>query len=351
MQEQDKKLGLNEYSFEIPIWPRVYGQLAGLGVIRSVPEDFRVSEFLSFEPSGSGEHAFLNIEKKDQNTEYVARLLARFAGVRPRDIGYAGLKDRHAVTTQWFSVWLPGKADPDWSQFDSGTVKVLRAVRHARKLQRGVLAGNRFELVIRNWSGDQDQTNEKLEAIQAGSIANYFGPQRFGHDGRNVNRALEMFQGRKTGREQRSLYLSAARSFLFNHILACRVVQHNWDQAVPGDVFTFDSSNSRFHSERPEPDIVGRVKAKEIHPTGALWGRGDAEVSAAALTIEQSVISNFPELADGLIQEGVALDRRALRVTVKDLEWRFDNRSVLKLSFSLPSGSYATALLREIIPI
>jgi tRNA pseudouridine13 synthase len=335
----------------LPVWPSIYGQPSGQGTLRTTDEDFRVTEYLSFNPSRSGEHVFLNIEKKGENTEYIARRLARFAGVRQRDIGYAGLKDRHAVATQWFSVWLPGKPDPDWAGFESDSVKILQAVRHARKLQRGALIGNRFKLVIREWRGDKAETNERLEAIKVDGIANYFGPQRFGHEGRNVGQALAMFQGTKAGRDQRSLYLSAARSFLFNHILARRIERKNWNRAIAGDVFVFDQSHSRFHSDQLDPEIAARVEAKAIHPTGALWGRGDVPVSAEALKIEQSVIEEYAEIAEGLVQAGADLDRRPLRVNVKELEWEFIGQSILELSFMLPAGSYATALVREIIEL
>jgi tRNA pseudouridine13 synthase len=338
-------------STAIPIWPYVYGQPPGRGVIRATAEDFRVGECLSFEPSGSGEHIFLNIEKTGENTEYVARQLARFAGIRQRDIGYAGLKDRHAVTRQWFSVWLPGKPDPDWTGFESDSVKVLRSVRHARKLQRGALTGNRFKLTIREWQGDKRETHDRLKAIKAGGIANYFGPQRFGHEGRNVAQALAMFRGMKAGREQRSLYLSAARSYLFNQVLANRVDRKNWNRAIAGDVFFFDRSHSRFHSEKAEPDIIARTDAGELHPSGVLWGRGDALVSAEASAIEQSVIEEYGEIAEGLIRSGAALDRRPLRVNVSELEWEFIGETVLELTFMLPAGSYATALLREMIEL
>ena len=336
---------------EIPVWPYVYGQPSGVGKIRSVPEDFIVKENLAFEPSGSGEHAFLQIEKTGENTDYVARQLARFANVRQRDVSFAGLKDRHAVTTQWFSVWLPGKADPDWTQFESGSMKVLHSVRHARKLKRGVLSGNSFKLVIRDWQGDKDKTILQLDAMKANGIANYYGAQRFGNEGQNVNKALAMFQGAKVGREQRSLYLSAVRSFLFNQILACRVTRLNWIQPVAGDTYMFDLSHSCFKSELPDAEIIRRLEAKEIHPTGVLWGRGEADVSADALSIEQGIIDAYPELAQGLMKFEVDKDRRALRVTVQDLNWQFVDDNTLALGFTLPAGSYATSVLREIIEL
>ena len=338
-------------TIEIPVWPYAYGGPGGRGVIRTLPEDFIVKERLSFEPSGIGEHAFLLIEKTGENTEYVARQLARFAGVRQRDVSYTGLKDRHAVTTQWFSVWLPGKQDPDWSEFESDTVKVLQAVRHARKLKRGVLAGNGFELLIRDWQGDKARLVEQLTEIKTGGIPNYFGEQRFGHRGQNVNKALAMFEGARVKREQRSIYLSAARSYLFNQVLAHRVAARNWNQPITGDAFAFDGSHGYFKSGEIDEAIVTRVASLGIHPTGVLWGAGEADVAADALSIESDVIGNFKTLAQGLVDSGLELDRRALRAKVEDLAWYFPTDTELKLSFTLPAGSYATALLREIIEI
>jgi len=338
-------------TIEIPVWPYVYGSPSGLGKIRSIPEDFIVKENLAFEPSGSGEHVFLQIEKTGENTDYVARQLARFANVRQRDVSFAGLKDRNAVTTQWFSVWLPGKADPDWTQFETDSMKVLQSVRHTRKLKRGVLSGNSFKLIIRAWQGDQDKTIRQLEAIKANGIANYYGAQRFGNEGQNVNKALAMFQGAKAGREQRSLYLSAARSYLFNQILAYRVTRKMWNQPVAGDTYMFDLSHSCFKSQLPDAEIIRRLDAKEIHPTGALWGRGDAAVSADTLSIEQGIIDVYPELAQGLTACEVDKDRRALRVNVQDLGWQFVDDATLTIGFTLPAGSYATSVLREIIEL
>ena len=336
-------------TIEIPHWPFVYGSPSGAGTLRSIPEDFKVYENLSFEPSGDGEHAFLQIQKTGENTEYAARQLARVANVRQRDIGYAGLKDRHAFTSQWFSVWLPGKSDPDWSGLESQAIKVLQTVRHARKLKRGVLSGNTFEITLRDWYGDQAKTIEQLSAIKANGIANYYGEQRFGNHGQNVNKALAMFRGEKVKREQRSLYLSAARSYLFNQILGARVTAGIWNKALPGDTFLFDRSESCFKSQEPDAEILSRIEAKAIHPSGVLWGKGAVDVSADALLIEQKIIENHAELAQGLVSFGIEKSRRALRVTVENLDWQFSNESTLQLSFTLPAGSYATAVVRELV--
>ena len=227
-------------------WPYGYGVPSGDGQIKCQPDDFFVEEKLSFQPDGTGEHAFLLIEKVGENTEYVARLLARFAGVRQRDVGFAGLKDRHARTRQWFSVWLPGRDDPDWQMLSSESLNVLQVTRHARKLKRGVLAGNAFRIVIRDWKGDAARVDQQLHAIARHGFPNYFGEQRFGHQGRNLERALAMFAGAGVKREQRAIYLSAARAFLFNLILAERVRSQTWYQALNGDVFKFEGGNSRF---------------------------------------------------------------------------------------------------------
>lgn len=338
-------------NIEIPILPYVYGSPSGVGKIRTVPEDFVVHENLAFKPSGEGEHVFLQIQKTGENTDYVARQLAKFANVRQRDIGYAGLKDRHAVTTQWFSVWLPGKSEPDWTTFATDNVKVLHTVRHARKLKRGVLSGNRFEITIRDWQGDHAKTIGQLGLIKANGIANYYGEQRFGNQGQNVNKALAMFRGDKVKREQRSLYLSAARSYLFNQILSERVATGSWNQALAGDTYMFDGSKSSFRSQLPDAEILRRLEAKTIHPSSVLWGKGEIDVSADAHAIEQKIIDAYDDLAQGLVSSGLEKARRALRVNVEDLDWQFSNQVILRLSFTLPAGSYATSVLREIIGV
>lgn len=336
-------------SIEIPQWPHAYGGPSGTGKIRTEPEDFIVNEVLSFEPSGEGEHVFLLIEKKGENTEFVARQLARFAGVRQRDIGYAGLKDRHAVTTQWFSVWLPGKEAPQWSDFESETITVHRSIRHARKLKRGILSGNRFELLIRDWQGDEKRLEDQLSRIKTCGVPNYFGEQRFGNLGQNVNKALSLFEGAKVKREQRGIYLSAARSFLFNHILAERIRLDNWNQPIDGDVFIVEGSRGFFKVDQIDPTISKRIDACEIHPSAVLCGQGASEATGEAWAIESAVIERFDFMVRGLFDCGLESARRALRMSLTDLEWRFISRGRLQLKFTLPAGSYATALLREII--
>ena len=333
----------------MPLWPFALGGPSGTGIIRSCPEDFVVEELLGFQPSQNGEHVFLYIQKTGENTDYIARQLAKFAGVRAHDVGYAGLKDRHGITSQWFSVWLPGKAEPDWNGFTTGSIRVLRSTRHARKLKRGALAGNRFLLVVRELQANQATISEQLHLINRHGLPNYYGEQRFGHQGQNIAKALALFGGAKVRREQRSIYLSAARSYLFNQILSLRVRDNSWNQAITGDMYQLEGSKSCFKSMQPDEEIKRRLEAMDIHPCGALWGKGEPEVTAQALEIQEKVMAEHKELAAGLIASGLKLDRRTLRVTVKELAWDFSGPDRLNLSFTLPAGSYATALLREIV--
>jgi tRNA pseudouridine13 synthase len=335
-------------SIELPEWPYAFGGPSASGNIKTQVDDFIVEEMLSFTPEGSGEHAFLYIEKCGENTEYIARLLARHAGVRQRDVSFAGLKDRHGRTRQWFSVWLPGKQDPDWQVLHSENLQFLKIVRHARKLKRGVLAGNQFRLIIRDWQSDNTRCTEQLQTIKQHGFPNYFAEQRFGHHGQNLTKALAMFQGASVKREQRSLYLSAARSFLFNLILAERVTAQTWRQAIAGDVFKLNKTNSLFRTDSTDMGLAARLTSGDIHPTGVLWGKGDSGVTSVCLALEEPIIAAYPLLTEGLLKAGLEIDRRALRVIPENLAWEFHDNS-LHLEFHLPAGSYATALLREIV--
>lgn len=335
--------------FFIPEWPYAYGGPQGTGNIKTIPDDFVVEEILPFTPDGAGEHVFLQIEKCGENTEYIARLLARFAGVKQRDVSFAGLKDRHARTTQWFSIWLPGKEDPDWSQIQTENITILQITRHARKLKRGVIAANQFKIRIRNWQGDPVKAENQLKLMRQQGFPNYFGAQRFGRHGQNVSKALTLFQGKKVKREQRSIYLSAVRSYLFNLILAKRVSLSNWNQLLAGDVCQLNQTKSIFKVESIEQSLCERMMTGDIHPTAVMWGEGGIETSADAGNIEKAIIDGNQELEKGLLNYGLAAERRVLRVIPEQLNWRFDGNSQWLLNFRLSAGSYATSLLRELV--
>ena len=328
--------------------PYAHGGPSLTGTLRAEPEDFRVDEIAGFEPSGAGEHALLWVEKRGANTEFVARELARHAGVPEMAVGYAGLKDRHAVTTQRYTVHLAGRADPDWSALAHPEFRVLSAVRHARKLPRGALAGNRFRIAVRELEGDAAAAEAALSRVAARGVPNYFGEQRFGREGGNLERARAMFSGLRVRRNERSILLSAARSALFNRVLAVRAERGIWDAPLEGDVFQLDGRGSIFGPEPIGEELERRVAAGEIHPTGPLWGRGELRTSGEVRALELETVEPHADLRAGLEQAGLAQERRALRLPVRGLVWAFGDKS-LQLDFELATGAYATCVLRELV--
>lgn len=321
--------------------------------IRQSPEDFVVEELSSVELDGQGEHVWVWVEKTGCNTDYVAQCLARAAGVSPAVVGYAGLKDRHAVTTQWFSVQLPGRDAPDWNALLEPGIRVLRSARHGRKLKTGFLDGNRFRLVLRNCSGDSAALDARLDTIRQNGVPNYFGPQRFGRDGGNLVRARALFEGRlkERNKTRRGLYLSAARSTLFNQVLARRVEDGSWLTGLPGDLMNLDGSRSHFLADTVDATLAERLRQQDIHPTGPLWGAGALETTGAVAALEQAVADADPGFAQGLIAAGLKQERRALRLRVLELAHRWLSTDVLELTFELPPGAYATTVLADIATV
>lgn len=318
------------------------------GILRSTPEDFFVDEDMGFAPDGAGEHVFVRMEKRGANTDFVAKELARFAGVRADAVSYAGLKDRHAVTRQTFSIHLPGKADPDWSALSHAEFRVIEAVRHSRKLHRGALKGNRFRIVLREIDGDREAAERIVESIRAHGVPNYFGEQRFGRESENIERAKAMFLGRRVQRHERSLLLSAARSHLFNAVLAARVGRGDWNRALEGDVFMLAGTHSIFGPEPVTPELFSRLERGDIAPTGPLWGTGTLRSAGEVAELENAIAAQFPELAAGLLANGLRQERRSLVLRPRELELRWLPDASTELSFYLSSGTYATVLLREI---
>jgi len=335
--------------------PFAHGGPALSGVLRASPEDFVVEEQLGYAASGEGEHAFLQVRKRGLNTADVARELARFAGVRQVNVGFAGLKDRHALTTQYFSVHLPGKPDPDWQALNSEQLQIVSAQRHNRKIRRGSLQGNRFELTLRQLQGGREQAEQQLLTIAAEGVPNYFGAQRFGREASNLQRAAALFagQGRRPKPEQLRMIVSAARSYLFNRVLAARVSDGSWNRALPGDVMLLAGSNRQFAVEQLDAEIERRLAEHDIHPSGPLPGADSRSLKpqAEALRIEQQALSD--ELAqawiEGLAKRRVDADRRALRMAPGDFSYDWPDRQTLRLSFTLTSGAFATSLVRELL--
>ena len=319
--------------------------------IREQVDYFQVDEKLPFEPDGEGGHVWLQIRKRGMNTDWVAKLLAEFAQVPPVDIGYAGMKDRHAVTMQWFSIKTEGRVEPDWSQFEQEGIEIVQQTRHGKKLKRGVLEGNWFSLRLTDCLGDKALWQHSLEAIQQYGVPNYFAEQRFGHNGNNLARADHWFAtGRAPKkRNQKSIYLSAARSWLFNLVLNERLQQSNWNRHLQGDVMLLSGTKgSVFHVEQEDATIQPRLDTMDIHPTGPMWGRGRAIVSGECLALEQAALSEWQDWQAGLERAGLEQSRRALRLFPQDFEWQFLEGDQLSLRFFLPSGCYATAVMREL---
>ena len=336
--------------------PRAHGEPVLSARIRTVPEDFDVTELDGFAASGSGEHLLLTVEKRGMNTAFVARLLAEWAGVDERAVGYAGLKDRHALTRQRFSVQLPGREAPDIATLerdDPATgqrLRVLDQARHARKLPRGALAGNRFALVLREVEGERGAVDGRLQAIADRGVPNYFGAQRFGHGGGNVAKARRMFAGLRVRRDERALLLSAARSELFNRVLAARVGDGSWDRGLEGEAWMLDGSRSVFGPEPWSDALAARLDAFDIHPSAPLWGRGELRSADEAKARELAALADADGLAlrAGLEAAGLEQERRASRLRPQGLAWEWRGGDALHLAFTLPPGAYATSVLAEL---
>jgi len=309
----------------LPDWGRALGPVLFAGRIRSPPTDFVVTESLNIDFSDDGEHDWLWVEKIGANTVWVAEQLAHHASISPRDIGYAGLKDRHAVTRQWFSVRRPSADGTKWALFEADGVSILELKRHRRKLKRGAHKGNIFRIAIR--SSEIASLSDKIEAriavIRAEGVPNYFGEQRFGRDAGNVQLGRAVIAGRRLPRNKRSIGISAIRSLEFNNELDARVRDATWNRILPGDVANLDGSRSVFTVDEVTPELEQRCTDMDIHPSGLL---------------------------PGIDELGVEPSSRALRLRVQDMKWEIEG-DVLWLEFSLGRGSYATALLRELAQV
>lgn len=330
--------------------PRAHGPTLGSARMRVLTEDFFVDEILGFEPTGQGEHLFVHIRKRERTTDQVAGQLARAAGVSRSAVSYAGMKDKWALTQQWFSVHLPGQSlELPLGELETG-VDVLSTARHDKKLRRGALRGNHFRLRLRETSAPVSSVSERLVRIARYGVPNYFGEQRFGRDGDNVEQARAMLAGqfRPRGRSLRGILLSAARSHLFNLVLAERLRQENWSCAIDGDLMMLDGRNSLFPVAGVDELIRNRTSALEIHPSGPLSGRGGTQPEGLAAALEQQVLSAETGLVEGLAAAGLDSARRALRLRVVDLAWHFPAADEVELEFSLPAGAYATSVVREL---
>lgn len=305
-------------------WPRAFRGACVPGSLRKLVEDFRVTERRFEELTGEGEHLYLRIEKRNLTTTFVQRCLAEHFSVPAMDVSYAGLKDKRAIATQWFSVRMPGVVEKPAPCSDG--FRVLECQRHATKLRPGNLAGNEFELVVRGIGGGCLQT--ALAHLRDSGFPNYFGPQRFGNDGANITNARAWVDEKRPriARLKRSMYISAMRSALFNDVLAERVRDATWNRTIEGDCML------------------------EGVATGPLWGRGRLPTSAAAHDLEMRVTGGRPEIRDALEWVGLSQARRPLVERVRDLEADVEGGD-LTLRFWLPPGTYANVALGSVFDL
>jgi len=317
---------------------------------KTEPADFEVSEELSFLPEGKGEHLYLYIEKSGLSTQEVQQKLVRFFKRPSVDVSFSGMKDRQALTQQWFSVRLADTETKDIEALNSPQLRVLESHMNSRKLKRGSHRCNHFRLVLRNLSRHPDELEERLQLIQEHGVPNYFGEQRFGWQGANISTALKYFAGDLQVKNpyKRGLYLSAARASLFNQVLSKRVEQNNWQHYLDGELMQLNASAACFVADPADPLLQQRLEQWDIHPTGPLWGMGDLQSSGQCAELETAVAKANPELKQGLEQAGLAMQRRALRSPVMNLKTHKLNDHELELSFTLNRGAYATVLLREL---
>lgn len=329
----------------------LHGKPQGFGLLKASPEDFVVVEDLGFEPDGEGEHILVRILKNGCNTRFVADALAKFLKIHAREVSFAGQKDKHAVTEQWLCARVPGKEMPDLSAFQLEGCKVLEYARHKRKLRLGALKGNAFTLVLREVS-HRDEVESRLHAISTGGVPNYFGAQRFGIGGSNLQGALRWAQSDTPVRDRnkRSFWLSAARSALFNQIVSQRLKKTDFNQVVDGDALQLAGRGSWFVATQEElVELQRRVDEKELMVTASLPGSGEWGTQRDALAFEQSAIAEETALQSLLLREKVEASRRAMLLYPQQLSWNWWDDVTVELRFWLPAGSFATSVVRELI--
>ncbi|MFC4700535.1 tRNA pseudouridine(13) synthase TruD [Glaciecola siphonariae] len=344
-------------------WVRLHGEPLATGRIKVCIDDFIVQERLGFALTGEGEHHLLWVEKRNTNTAFVAEQLAKFSGIALRDISYAGRKDKFARTLQYFSVYQGNNEAPEWDAFEHPDINILNVTRHNKKLRTGALAGNTFTIKVRELSNsiDPNTLDERMQAISASGVPNYYGQQRFGemhtkdktiYNG-NLHLGMRMAQGEAIkNRNKRSMAISALRSYLFNHIASARIVNEQHQQVMMGDALQLAGSNSYFVVSEQD-DLVAlreRLAKRDVLTTAPLFGSGRLATKAQALRFEKESLKQDNMIMDALRSVGLKQERRNVMLYPSKLQWSLED-DVLTLSFDLPSGSFATSVLREIIAL
>lgn len=328
----------------------LYGKPVATGKLKQLPEHFIVKEVLGFSFTGKGEHLMVKIRKTGENTKYVANELAKFCGVKSKDISWAGLKDRHAVTEQWLSVHLPKSDHLKFALFEATHpgVEILEMTRHNKKLRPGDLLGNSFQLIATEVT-DMDDVLARLEKVKVSGVPNYFGSQRFGHEGNNVTEARHW--GRENVRTRdntkRSFYLSAARSWIFNHIVSQRITEGYFSQPVDGDIL-LDRSDRIVNENVTLEENIQKIQSGELSISAALAGDNQLPTTDTALALEQPNLDAEPDLMALICGNRMRHERRSVELHPENLTWSSEG-DTLTLNFSLTSGSFATVIVRELL--
>ncbi len=336
-------------------YPYAWGKPEAHALFKQYPEDFIVTETLSFTPAGRGDHLFLYLQKKQLNTLEVVDILASFFGCAAKDIGYAGLKDRQSLSRQWFSINLQLARELSCKNFQHPQLQLLEQCRHVRKLKKGSIASNHFQILLREYqlpdrADPMAYLNQRIGNIRHSGVPNYFGKQRFGIDASNIRRAKQWFEGslRVKRHNQKSMLLSAARSWLFNQFLSARIRAYGWHELVEGEVMQLDGSRSVFVCPHIDNSIQSRFESGDIHPTLTLWGQGELLSQSQLARFEQDMAGKYATLCRQLEQKGLRQARRSVRVIPEELQIKWQGNTHLQIQFKLPSGCYATSVLREI---
>lgn len=326
------------------------GKPQATGKLKAQPQHFQVNENLGFEFTGEGEHLMVRIRKTGENTSFVANELAKACGVKSKDVSWAGLKDRHAVTEQWLSVHLPKGEAPDFSAFlaQYPSIEIIETCRHNKKLRPGDLVGNEFVITLSEVS-DVEDVLKRLESVNQFGVPNYFGSQRFGHDGNNLNEARRWGRDNVRTRNQnkRSLYLSAARSWIFNTIVSARIEQDMFSQIAEGDCLQTSEGIVNVTSDKLTDwnDAFGKG---EVQITAAMAGDNALPTEAKALELEQPHLDAEPDLMALIRGNRMRHDRRNVALKPQSLIWSAEHDAIT-LRFSLDAGCFATAIIRELI--
>ncbi|GAB2990428.1 tRNA pseudouridine(13) synthase TruD [Psychrosphaera aestuarii] len=333
--------------WDLSHWQYLHGKPLGEADFKLYPEDFVVTESLPFELTGDGENLYMLIEKRELNTQQVCQHLAKVLGKRLRDVGYAGLKDKQSVSQQWFSVQSNVTQELDLSGVDTDQVRIVKTKRHQKKLKVGALKGNHFSIRLRNVSNIEELSN-RLKTVAELGVPNYFGLQRFGFKGNNLNWANRWADGESIrDKKIKGFALSAARSYVFNEVVSARIEKGIFSTPVDGDVFVLAGSNSYFTAVLDD-SIDTRLAEKDIMLSAPMIGKGQSISIASAAEFEDPIVAKHKSWLSLLAEQGLEQQRRVIHLTPQNLICQAQDDDLV-VKFELPSGAFATSVLRECV--